>query len=169
LIKCNYTEYGSLINNYGKRSDGYKVFKKEIDTNTIQPRLKRKNDKFNEPFIFFSPKIRTDNMPVIVDNKNDWLLFSHYVPTMYYEYVAFNEGYTRFNKTAKFKQVQINNFMFNPYSFPDVQISDIPMEALIQLRNFIIEQRQQDPTFCKTIFDAVVEVVGLPQQQQNNE
>lgn len=158
------------MNNYGKRSYGYKLLKSDIDTEKIQPRLKRKNDKFNEPFIFFSPKIREDNYPSLIDKKNDWLLFSHYVPTMYYEYVAFNEGYTRFNKTAKFKKLEINSSTaFNPYSYPDVSIRKIPENALIKLRNFIIEQRQQDPTFCKTIFDAVVEVVGLPQQQQNNE
>ncbi len=168
LINYDYEEYGHLGNNYGKRSDGYKVLKSDIDTEKIQPRLKRKNDKFNEPFIFFSPKIREDNYPTLIDKKNDWLLFSHKVPTMYYEYVAFNEGYTRFNKTAKFKKVEINNSSYNLYSFPDVEISEIPNKELIQLRDFILNQRTPEhPTFCKTIFDAVVEVVGPPLQQNN--
>ena len=169
LIKYKYKEYGHLYNNYGLRSLGYVVLKNDIDTKKIQPRLKRKNDKFNEPFIFFSPKINKDNMPFLVDVKNDWLLYSHNVPTMYYEYVAFTEGYTRFNKTAKFKKLEINNTTFyNPYSFPDVAISEIPIEALIQLRNFILQQRTpQDPIFCNTIYTAVVDVVGEP--QQNNQ
>ena len=163
LIECKYEEYGNLMSRYGRRSDGYKVLKSDIDTKKIQPRLKRKNDKFNEPYIFFSPKIRKDNYPYVVDSINDSLLFSHYVPTMYYEYVAFNEGYTRFNKTAKFKKLEINNTAFN-----DVPISEIPKEALIQLRDFIIEQRkQEDSTFCNTIYTAVVDVVGEP--QQNNQ
>lgn len=155
------------MNTYEQRSDGYIVLKSDIDTEKIQPILKRKNDKFNEPYIFFSPKIRKDNFPSLIDNKNDWLLFSHYVPTMYYEYVAFNEGYTRFNKTAKFKQVQINKNSSFPYSFPDVPISDIPKDALIQLRNFLDKKRDPESdifektTFCKTIYDAVIDEIGL--------
>jgi hypothetical protein len=163
LIKYEYDNYGHL-GNYGRRAEGYKVLKTNLDIKKIQPRLKRKNDKFNEPHIFFYPNIRQDNLPSLILNKNDYLLFSHNVPTMYYEYAAFNEGYTRFNKTAKFKKVKINNTPSN--SFPDVPISAIPDEALIQLRNFIIEQRKQDPTFCKTIYNAVVAVVGEPQQNE---
>jgi len=147
------------MNNYEKRSLGFKVFKRDIDTKKIQPRLKRKNDIFDEPFIFFSPKIRKDNLPFLRDNKNDWLIYAHTVPTMYYEYVAFNEG--RFPKTAKFKQIQINkSFASNPYSFSDVEISEIPKDALIQLRDFILEQRTSEhPIFCNTILTAVERVL----------
>ena len=155
------------MNNYGKRSDGYKVLKSDIDTTMIQPRLKRKNDKFNEPYIFFSPKIKNDRLPTIINETNDWILYSHNVPTMYYEYVAFNEGYTRFNKTAKFKQVKITNSSIgNHYSFPDILISEIPNNALIQLRDFILKQRieRNDSTFCNTIYTAVVELTGPPEQ-----
>ncbi len=168
LINYKYAEYGHLGNTYGKRSFGFKVSKNVINTEKIQPRLKRKNDIFDEPFIFFSPKIRKDNFPPLIDNKNDWLLYSHYVPTMYYEYVAFNEG--RFSKTAKFKQVQINtSFVSNPYSFPDVEISEIPQYTLIQLRDFILEQRTPEhPIFCNTILTAV-EAELQRRQQQNNQ
>ncbi len=102
----------------------------------------------------------------MIHNKNNWLLYSHNVPTMYYEYVAFNEG--RFSKTAKFKQVKINtSFVSNPYSFPDVPISEIPPDALIQLRDFILQQRTPEhPTFCNTIYNAVVAITGPPQQNQ---
>jgi len=159
LIKYNYEEMGNLMSNYELRSDGYKVLKSDIDTKKIQPRLKRKNDIFDEPFIFFSPKIREDNLSPLIDSNNEWLVYSHKVPTMYYEYVAFNEG--RFQKTAKFKQVQINtSFVSNPYSFPDVQISEIPQDALIQLKNFILEQRTPEhPIFCNTILTAVERVL----------
>jgi len=150
------------MNNYGKRALGYEVLKSDINTENIQPRLKRKNDKFNEPFIFFSPKIRKDNMPFVEHNKNASLLYSHSIPTMYYEYVAFNEGYTRFNKTAKFKKLELNNS-----SFPDVPILEIPREALIQLRDFILQQRDQDPRFCNTIYTAI-EAELQRRQQQNN-
>jgi hypothetical protein len=87
---------------------------------------------------------------------------------MYYEYVAFNEG--RFSKTAKFKQVQINtSFVSNPYSFPDVEISEIPQYTLIQLRDFILEQRTPEhPIFCNTILTAV-EAELQRRQQQNNQ
>ena len=154
LIKYNYEERGSLMNNYEKRSNGYKVLKNDIDTEKIQPRLKRKNDIFDEPFIFFSPKIRKDNYPSLIDNKNNWLLFSHKVPTIHYEYVAFNEG--RFPKTAKFKQLQINTSLSNRYSFPDIEISEIPKDALIKLRDFILQQRTPEhPSFCNTIYTAV--------------
>jgi hypothetical protein len=79
---------------------------------------------------------------------------------VYHEYVAFNEG--RFPKTAKFKQIQINkSFASNSYSFPDVDnIQQIPKEALTQLRDFILEQRNpEDPTFCNTILTAVERVL----------
>ena len=64
-------------------------------------------------------------------------------------------------KKAGFKKIIINpsgNYTrtYN-YSFPDVD--DIPEDALIQLRDFILQQRTElhDPTFCNTIYTAVFE------------
>ncbi len=131
---------------------------KIVNYNDIQPRLKRKKDLFQEPFIFFGKKI----IGKLIEGEN--LTYSN-EPSMYYEYVAFNEG--RFSKTAKFKKLEIKNSSFNPYSFPDVDINIIEKEALIELGIFILQQRQQDPTFCKTIYTAVEAVVSP--QQQNNE
>ena len=167
LIKYKYEMNGNLMNNYKKRSDGYTVLKSDIDTEKIQPRLKRKNNIFAEPFIFFSPKIREDNLPSIIKETNGLIVYSSKVPTMYYKYVAFNEG--RFSKTAKFKQVQINNITYvgNSYSFPDVQISEIPKEALEELKEFIEKKRKRNNnsfeknTFCNTIYNAVIEELRL--------
>jgi hypothetical protein len=120
---------------------------KIVNNNDIPPCiLKRKNDRFQEPFIFFGKKI----IGKLIEGEN--LTYSN-EPSMYYEYVAFNEG--RFSKTAKFKQ-----FTIRGYSFPDVDISEIPKDALIELRDFIIEQRTPEhPTFCNTILTEVERVL----------
>ena len=127
-------------------------------------RFLKKNDRFQEPFIFFGKQI--DINPYSVNTHS--YIYQHYKPIVYYEYVAFNKGITLF-KSAVFKKIYITRINSNKikYSFSDVLISKIPIEALEQLRDFIIYQRQQDPTFCKTIYKAVVEVLGP--QQQNNE
>jgi len=85
----------------------------------------------------------------------------------YYQFLAFNSGFGN-SKKAIFKKlgyIELHNGMYDTNIEDVADISEISKDALKELRNFIIEQRQQDPTFCKTIFDAVVEVVGLPQQQ----
>ena len=120
---------------------------KIVNNNDIPPCiLKRKNDRFQEPFIFFGKKI----IGKLIEGEN--LTYSN-EPSMHYEYVAFNEG--KFLKTAKFKQ-----FTIRGYSFPDVDISEIPKDALIELRDFIIEQRTPEhPTFCNTILTEVERVL----------
>jgi len=124
--------------------------------NYIPPcRLIRKNDRFQEPFIFWGKKI----IGKLIEGEN--LTYSN-EPSMYYEYVAFNEG--RFPKTAKFKQ-----FTVQRYLFPNIDISEIPEDALIQLRDFILQQRTElhDPTFCNTIYTAVVQDLERRSQQNN--
>jgi hypothetical protein len=129
--------------------------------------LKIKNDRFQEPFIFFGKNIYGELHTI---NKKKYYL--HYEPTVYYEYVAFNKGFPPF-KTAGFKKVNINMVALGEdyhYSFPDIIISEIPNDALIQLRNFISEQRTSEhPTFCNTIYTAVVERIVPPEQQQQQQ
>jgi len=80
-----------------------------------------------------------------------------------------NKGFPPF-KTAGFKKIIISPSSIPLeyiYSFPDVPISEIPRDALIQLRNFILQQRTPEhPTFCNTIYNAVVAITGPPQQNQ---
>ena len=106
-----------------------------------------------EPHIFFGGPVSptfTDRPPYIY----------------YYQYVVYNSGYGN-SKKAKFNQLIGAEFV-NSFSVKEnVLIRQIPEDALIKLRDFIFDQRKQDPTFCKTIFNAVVEVVGPP--QQNNQ
>ncbi len=120
--------------------------------------LKIKNDRFQEPFIFFGKKIHGE---LNVINFIDY--YVHFKPIVHYKYVAFNKGFPPF-KTAGFKKIEINKiFQEYSYSFPDVQILEIPKDALIQLRDFILQQRTSgDSTFCKTIYNAVVAITGPP-------
>jgi hypothetical protein len=131
-----------------------------INFSEISPcRLKIKNDRFQEPFIFFGKKIYGE---LNVINNIDY--YVHVKPIVHYEYVAFNKGFPPF-KTAGFKKIIISpshiSFEYI-YSFPDIDnISEIPQEAFIQLRDFILQQRKEGhPTFCKTIYDAVIQITG---------
>jgi hypothetical protein len=129
-------------------------------------RLKIKKDRFQEPFIFFGKKIYGE---LNIINKINY--YVHYEPIVHYEYVAFNKGFPPF-KTAGFKKVNIHRNGFECYySFPEIRISEIPNDALIQLRDFILNERieRNDPTFCNTIYTAVVvKLTGPPEQQQHN-
>ena len=113
-----------------------------------------------EPYLFFYPesnKMRPDVRLLRMVHPN----------YRYYQFLAFNSGFGN-SKKAIFKKlgyIELHNGMYDTNIEDVADISEISKDALKELRNFIIEQRQQDPTFCKTIFDAVVEVVGLPQQQ----
>ena len=86
---------------------------------------------------------------------------------MYYKYVAFNEG--RILKTAKFKKIEITtlDYLNYSYSFPDVRISEIPIDALRQLKEFIDNKRNpsstifEKTTFCKTIYNDVIHEISL--------
>ena len=155
----NHNKHRKLGHNTKRSLTRYSI----IDFDKISPcRLKIKNDRFQEPFIFFGKTIYgTLN---IINGINYYISAE---PIVHYEYVAFNKGFPPL-KTAGFKKIGIHPHSYASsnysYSFPDAEISEIPKEALIQLRNFILEQRNpEDQTFCKTIFNAVVEVVGPPQ------
>ena len=166
LIKYSY-ETKNISNGYRMGTMGYEVLKNNLDISKITPRLTRKNDIFDEPFIFFCPKIINNHLNIHIQTTN-MITYHHNLPIMYYEYVAFNEG--RFSKKAIFKKLGYIIRLNSSYdkNIEDVDnISDIPKEALIKLRDFIIKQRQQDPTFCKTIYNAVVAVVGPPQKRNN--
>ena len=41
------------------------------------------------------------------------------------------------------------------YTFPDVDISNIPISALEHLKEFISNQRITDPTFCSKLYSVV--------------
>jgi hypothetical protein len=101
-----------------------------------------KNNFFKEPFIFFC---KTTDRPNV-----------SFTPSVHYKYVVFNEGI--FLKTVKFKEVilEINRMDFSiNYTFPDVDISNIPISALEHLKEFISNQRITDPTFCSKLYSVV--------------
>jgi len=132
-----------------------------IDFDTILPcRLKIKNDRFQEPFIFFGKTIYGESKTI-----NTIKYYDDFEPIVHYEYVAFNKGFPPF-KTAGFKKVNIRrNGLMCYYDFPDVDnILEISIEALKQLRDFLFKQRRQYPSFCNTIYTAVVELTGPPEQ-----
>lgn len=75
-------------------------------------------------------------------------------------------------KKAIFKKlgyIERSNRKFDRNIEDVVDISKkIPKEALIQLRDFILEQRkQEDSTFCNTIYTAVEAELQRKQQQNN--
>ena len=135
--------------------------------NSSEPcRLTRKQDRLQEPFIFFGKKIHDlMNKQTRVDS------------IIYYQYVAFNEGIVR--KTAKFNNLVIYQehshhiggperiYLINPeprvtlLSDPDFSIIKIPRDALIELIKFIDQERKKYQSFCKTIYDAVIEELHL--------
>jgi len=161
LNRSNHNKHQSLGHNTSRPLTRFSI----KNFSEISPcRLKIKNDRFQEPFIFFGKKIHGE---LNVINEIDY--YVHFEPIVHYEYVAFNKGFPPF-KTAGFKKIIISpsSMLFDYiYSFPDIDnISEIPQEALIQLRDFIFVQRRtpEHPTFCNTILTAVIGVVGPPPQ-----
>jgi hypothetical protein len=117
-------------------------------------RLTRKQDRLQEPFIFFGKIIDVVKDPFGKSIRS----------IMYYEYVAFNEGI--FQKTAKFNkfyiksEINYNSQQYEPkykINSTDFTIEQIPKEALEELKKFIETERlkTEDPSFCKTIYNAV--------------
>ena len=95
----------------------------------------------NEPYLFFCP------------NNNRTIFLTHDF-TRYYKYLACNSGFGKFKKAIFYK--------FNSERVERIDINKIEeryalIQALIQLRDFILQQRDQDPTFCETILTAVEE------------
>jgi hypothetical protein len=112
-----------------------------------------------EPYLFFYPEAKEMSHASSFVHPN----------YRYYQYLAFNSGFGN-SKKAIFKKlgyIKLPNDRYDKNIEDVVNIStEIPKKALTQLRNFILDQRQQDPTFCKTIYNAVVAVVGEPQQNE---
>lgn len=109
-----------------------------------------------EPYLFFYPE------PKDMSHTSAFIHPNY----RYYQYLAFNSGFGN-SKKAIFKKLgytKISNRRYDKNIEDVVNIAEeIPQDALIQLRNFILDQRQQDPTFCKTICKAVVAITGLPE------
>ncbi len=119
-----------------------------------------------EPYLFFYPEAKEMSSASSFVHPN----------YRYYQYLAFNSGFGN-SKKAIFKKlgyIKLPNGRRYDKNIEDVvNISEeIPKEALIQLRDFIYKKRNpqsnifEKNTYCKTIYNAVVEV-GLPQQQNN--
>ena len=114
-----------------------------------------------EPYLFFFPAA-----------KEMYDVSSYVHPNYrYYQYLAFNSGFGN-SKKAIFKKlcnIKLPNDRYDKNIEDVVDIStEIPIEALIQLRDFILEKRNpasnifEKTTFCNTIY-TVVEAVVSPQ------
>ena len=112
-----------------------------------------------EPYLFFNPESNQ------MDTKKSFKIIRH--PNYrYYEYLVFNGGF-RNPKEAIFKKlgyIQMSDGICER-NINNTTISDIPLEALKQLRDFLFEQRRQDPSFCNTIYTAVIKQTRPPEQQ----
>ena len=111
----------------------------------------QKNNMFSgEPYLFFGKK------DTITDQEKEHFEY------LYYYYVAYNSGFGR-NKKAEFKRYNI--YGSNGTFTPTINISNILKDALQQLKYFLDEQRLSNPSFCNTIYTAVVEELASRQQQ----
>lgn len=141
--------------------EGHGLIKHHIDSEETQDVKVITNVASQEPYLFFYPESKEMKITTALVHPN----------YRYYQYLAFNSGFGN-SKKAIFKKlgyIERSNRKFDRNIEDVVDISkEIPKEALIQLRDFILEQRkQEDSTFCNTIYTAVVDVVGEP--QQNNQ
>jgi hypothetical protein len=144
--------------------EGHSYIKYHIDREETQDVKVITNFASQEPYLFFYPESSEMSHATALVHPN----------YRYYQYLAFNSGFGN-SKEAIFKKlgyIQISNDRYDK-NVEDVPIiSEIPQEALIQLRDFIFVQRTPEhPTFCNTIYTAVVERIRPPaeQQQHNNE
>jgi hypothetical protein len=135
-------------NSTTKILEGHSWIKYHIDSEETQYVKVITNFASQEPYLFFYPE--SNEMRTIGD-----IVHPNY---RYYQYLAFNSGFGN-SKKAIFKKlgnIKLPNGRYDK-NIEDVDnISEIPIEALIELRDFILEQReQQDPTFCETIYTAI--------------
>jgi hypothetical protein len=149
---------GGTITDGGELDETDFIIYDKLEYESIAPcRLTRKQDRLQEPFIFFGKIIDVVKDP-----------FGRTICSiMHYEYVAFNEGL--FQKTAKFNEFYIksvHNYTTGEYEpkyiiNSDFTIDQIPRDALRELKEFIEQQRKNNPSFCKTIYNAVSEELSL--------
>ena len=118
-----------------------------------------KNDRFQEPYIFFSKQINVNT----TGTKNPF----NPPNLIHYKYVAFNDGKI-FGKKARFNVLSIDANWNYPktiyerlYFIADISIQEIPKDDLIQLKEFIERERLRNSLFCKTIYNAVIEELYL--------
>lgn len=126
-------------------------------TNVIDEVCHKENKISGEPYLFFGKEdIITHQQITSSQGPN------------YYSYVAFNSGFGS-SKKATFKMFNKDALRFGQdTTTPTIDIKNIPNKYLRQLRDFLNKKRNsEDPTFCNTIYEAVIEVVGP--SQQNNE
>jgi hypothetical protein len=143
-------------NNTTNILEGHSYIKYHIDREETQYVKVITNFASQEPYLFFYPESSEMSHATALVHPN----------YRYYQYLAFNSGFGNL-KEAKFKKlghIKLPNGRYDKNIENVHNISEIPKDALIKLRDFIFDQRKQDPTFCNTIYDAVVEVVS-PRQQ----
>ncbi len=104
-----------------------------------------RNKSSDEPYLFFCP-----------DDPRTIILIKDF--TRYYQYLACNSGFGNLKKA-----------IFYNSNTEKINITEIPQYALIELRNFILQQRTPEhPTFCNTIYNAVEAELQRKRQQQYN-
>ena len=128
-------------------------------TNVIDEVCYKENKTSGEPYLFFGKE------DIITHQE----ITSSQGPN-YYSYVAFNSGFGSLKKaTFKMFQTHARRLGLRDTTTPTIDIKEIPIKALIQLRNFLNKKRDpksdifEKNTYCNTIYEAVVAVVDPPQ------
>jgi hypothetical protein len=128
------------------------------------PRVTVKTNIFSrEPYLFFG----------IIDRFTGRTIEQSSSYGKHYLYVAYNSGFGN-SKKAMFKKFKNNDNGYSIVITPEheyireVYITGIAKNYLIELRDFITEQRTtlNDPTFCNTIYTAVEAELQRKQQNQ---
>jgi hypothetical protein len=118
--------------------------------NTVDP-VKLKKNIYGKKYLFFG------NLKNVTTTQ--WLETQ---AGKYYLYVAYTSGFGN-SKVAKFRYfrnplasyVTVINTASKEDYISKVLISTIPKEYLDELKDYIEQQREEDPTFCSTIYNAV--------------
>jgi hypothetical protein len=118
--------------------------------NTVDP-VKLKKNIYGKKYLFFGNRINLSRT-----------LWADTQAGKHYLYVAYTSGFGN-SKVAKFRHfinpsagyISVYNNANKKNNISEVLISTIQKEYLEKLKNFIEEQRGQEPTFCSTIYDAV--------------
>jgi hypothetical protein len=134
---------------------GHSYINNYIDNEETQDVKVITNFASQEPYLFFYPESKEMTHASFFIHPN----------YRYYQYLAFNSGFGN-SKEAIFKKlgyIKLSNGMYDKNIEDVVNISEIPQDALIQLRDFIDKKRNPESnifektTFCKTIYNAVIE------------
>lgn len=135
LIRIIPTRNMRIINNGNGQGGNKPSFTDTTETDFVKV---KHNTLSDEPYLFFGP-----------NNSRTTFLYHDFI--RHYHFLACNSGFGNFKKAIFYEIESIES------NAKRIDIKKIPIQYLVQLRDFILKQRNSEqPTFCNTIYNTIV-------------